>query len=132
MRHPRLRPWLLVVATVGAFALVLTTSCSQQQEGERCDQNNGISGGDSDCNDGLVCTAAKELGTDTDRCCPQDRSTATVAPCIVSSSTIGQSSAPPEGGTDGSTFSTDSGSTSNDSGSSSDTGASDSSADSGG
>jgi hypothetical protein len=105
MRHPRLRPWLLTGAALGTLALVLTTSCSQQQEGERCDRNNGISGGDSDCNDGLECTAAKDLQTDTDRCCPHDRSQATVAPCIVSASSLTQDASPPA--TDATTNTTD-------------------------
>ncbi len=105
MRLPRLRPFLVIVAAVGLLGLVLTTSCSQQQQGERCDLNNGISGGDSDCNDGLVCTAAKDLGTDTDRCCPADRSQSTVAPCIVSSSSLNQDAAAPG---DGSVFTPDS------------------------
>ncbi len=129
MRHPRLRPWLLVVAALGALALALTTSCSQQQEGERCDLNNGISGGDSDCKDGLICTAAKDLGTDTDRCCPQDRSQSQVTPCIISSSSLNQDAAPPStgGGSMDASPSTESGSdTGSDAGDSgSDTGVTD-------
>lgn len=120
MRHSRLRPWLLVVSAAGVLTLVLTSACSQQQEGERCDMNNGVSGGDSDCNSGLVCTAAKDLGTDTDRCCPQDRSQSTVAPCIVSSSTITQDASPPA--TDGSTSTTDSSTTDSGSDTGTDTG----------
>ncbi len=119
MRHPRLRPFLVVIAAIGLLALVLTTSCSQQQEGERCDLNNGISGGDSDCNDGLICTAAKDLGTDTDRCCPADRSQSTVTPCIVSSSSLNQDAAAPG---DGSVFTTDSGTDSGSDASSTDSG----------
>jgi hypothetical protein len=98
MRLPRLRTWLLPVALLGLGALALQTSCSQEPEGERCDLNNGVSGGDSDCNDGLVCTSATELGTETDRCCPADRTQATVPPCLISTTATDASAAPPEGG----------------------------------
>jgi hypothetical protein len=98
MRLPRLRTWLLPVALLGCIALALETSCSQEPEGERCDLNNGVSGGDSDCNDGLVCTSATELGTETDRCCPADRTQATLPPCTISTTATDASSAPPEGG----------------------------------
>jgi hypothetical protein len=106
MRLPRLRTFLLPVALLGFGALALETSCSQEPEGERCDLNNGVSGGDSDCNDGLVCTSATELGTETDRCCPADRTQSTVPPCLISTTATDASAAPPEGGgstTDGTT-----------------------------
>ena len=115
MRHPRLRPWLLVVVALGVGALALTTSCSQQQEGQRCDANNGISGGDSDCNGGLICWTAKDLGagTESDICCPADRSQSTVAPCTVSSSSLNQDASAP---LDGTVFTTDGSSGNSDSG----------------
>jgi hypothetical protein len=129
MRQSRLRSWLVSVAALSVFALALNTSCAQQQEGERCDYNNGISGGDSDCNDGLQCYRAQDLGagTESDICCPADRTTATVAPCIISSNSLNQDASVPS--TDGST--TKDGSTGTDSGStdsgSTDSGSTDSS-----
>ena len=122
MRHPRLRPWLLSVAALSVFAIALGTSCAQQQEGERCDRNNGISGGDSDCNDGLQCTEAKVLGTDTDRCCPADRSQATVAPCTISSNSLNQDASPPATTTDSSVDGTTTTDSSTTDGSSTDSG----------
>jgi hypothetical protein len=104
MRLPRPVTWLLPIALLGFGALTLQTSCSQEPEGERCDLNNGVSGGDSDCNDGLVCTSATELGTETDRCCPADRTQATVPPCTISTTATDASAAPPDTGTaDGTT-----------------------------
>ena len=46
--------------------------CSQQGEGERCDN---LRAGDSDCDSGLVCTQARLLlDESTDRCCKEDKS----------------------------------------------------------
>ncbi|MFO0672410.1 MAG: hypothetical protein U0235_22840 [Polyangiaceae bacterium] len=72
----------------GALAVLgLVAACSSSGEGERCQLDNG----NDDCASGLVCTRSTDLplpsgyqGKVPDRegrCCPSDRSTATVAEC---------------------------------------------------
>jgi hypothetical protein len=62
-------------ALLAISAGAMTTSCSKQDEGERCDyyrSGNDASGEGRDCDDGLECVPAAQLllGDDTDRCCP--------------------------------------------------------------
>ncbi len=58
--------------------------CSKQGEGERCEP---LAARDDDCEEGLVCVTAKELGetfsedVDFGRCCPQDLSSASDSRC---------------------------------------------------
>jgi hypothetical protein len=62
------------------FSLAVATACSNQGEGERCESANG----NEDCktDEGLICfEAAKLQNSDSDRCCPVDRSKATAAVC---------------------------------------------------
>ena len=47
----------------------LFPACSKRGVGERCDSTYA---GDDDCEDGLVCTAADQLGGGADRCCPPE------------------------------------------------------------
>jgi hypothetical protein len=57
-----------VFAFLSAVVVVSMPGCSQQGEGERCDQ---AANGDADCNDGLTCVASDNLLEMTaDRCCP--------------------------------------------------------------
>ena len=44
----------------------LLPACGKQGEGQRCD----VANGNDDCEDGLVCTKKKDLGTLSDICCP--------------------------------------------------------------
>ena len=76
-----------VVPFLTAMLVIASSSyaCSNQSEGERCDAHNG----NEDCGDGLVCTAKGTLGTDSDRCCPQNRSTATADVCKQSATPSG-------------------------------------------
>lgn len=53
-----------------AWLALAVLACGRQGEGERCDLDAGTDGPDSDCDDGLVCTAGSELGTAGDICCP--------------------------------------------------------------
>jgi hypothetical protein len=51
---------------------LLAPGCSQQGEGERCDN---LRAGDSDCDSGLICVPKGQLLEGiTDRCCKPDRS----------------------------------------------------------
>ena len=63
---------MLTAALLGA-ALTLAAGCGKQQEGERCDTAAQTDGGESDCADGLVCTAIKNINTEL--CCPETGAT---------------------------------------------------------
>jgi hypothetical protein len=67
MTLPKLFSILATLAVAGG-ATALSQGCSDQAEGERCDR----AAGDADCQDGLVCTAKEELGTESDICCPPE------------------------------------------------------------
>jgi hypothetical protein len=59
---------IAVFSFISAVALISAPGCSQQGEGERCDE---AKNGDLDCDDGLVCVQASQLRDKTgDRCCP--------------------------------------------------------------
>jgi hypothetical protein len=94
----RLRTLLLPVLAV--LALELAPACSNESEGQPCNQLAGNSGND-DCQSPLVCTVVP-AGT---RCCPTDRSQATTVECSVSAGKPPGDSAPPpetEGGAEAS------------------------------
>lgn len=72
----------LSVLGLALFAWAPTmTSCALQGEGERCDLDNGVSGEDADCDDGLVCTDPSTLqhSPQASICCPADGSFTTIA-----------------------------------------------------
>lgn len=102
----------------GLAVLGFVAACSSSGEGERCQLDNG----NDDCSSGLVCTRATDLplpptyqGKVPDRegrCCPSDRSTATVAECAQTPQAPGGDASIPveaggdaqtDGGTDGAT-----------------------------
>jgi hypothetical protein len=59
---------IAVFSFASAVALLSAPGCSQQGEGERCDN---AKNGDADCDDGLICVEASQLrGQTADRCCP--------------------------------------------------------------
>lgn len=92
----RLVPWFAALAIGGGSAIVISYlgACSGQTEGERCDVRSDNNGTD-DCASNLVCTPSGQLnGSDTDRCCPADRTTATTLVCQIPS-TGGIDAAPP-------------------------------------
>jgi hypothetical protein len=64
MSRSRRKVFSLVVLT--GLALGVLTACSKQAEGERCDS---VVAGNSDCEDGLVCT---RISTEVERCCPPE------------------------------------------------------------
>jgi len=75
-----LRTAILTTAVLGSIVILSASACSNQGEGERCDVLNG----DDDCRteDGLRCYRAADLNnSNSDRCCPIDRSRATNAVC---------------------------------------------------
>jgi hypothetical protein len=78
----RLRPVLLLAVTLASLgALVASSACSNQSEGEFCDPNAGNNGSD-DCQDGLVCkTAPGVVGVNASRCCPMDPTIAKTSAC---------------------------------------------------
>lgn len=61
--------------------IVAIAACSNQGEGERCQFANG----NDDCNtaDNLICYRKEDLNSDSDRCCPVDRTKATTAICTT-------------------------------------------------
>jgi len=82
-------------AIVGAWFAV--AACSNQGEGERCE----IANGDDDCttSEDLVCTAAALLnGSNSDRCCPRDRTRATAFVCRTPPDNGGDALAPADTG----------------------------------
>lgn len=73
---------------------MIASACSNQGEGERCE----ILNGNDDCNteEGLICFPMTQLrNTNSDRCCPADRSRATHPVCKTSADPGGGDSAPP-------------------------------------
>ena len=97
---------LVAIAVVSALSVALTLfpGCSNQAEGERCDTN-GDNGGNDDCQSGLVCVHANQLNgaSDSDRCCPPDRSRATADICKLSTTPVGGDAAPPPSNDSGTT-----------------------------
>jgi hypothetical protein len=87
----------------GVALATLAVGCSNQGEGEFCDINAGVIGGD--CADGLQCGPAPGLqamaGANTDRCCPGAPGVATVPACMQSASAIDASTEGPDGSIDG-------------------------------
>ncbi|MSP26291.1 MAG: hypothetical protein EXR75_14275 [Myxococcales bacterium] len=80
---------LLAIAAI----LALADGCSQQGEGARCDAAAGLSGTESDCADGLVCTDPTLLEyPKTSLCCPSD-GTFTSVGCTPKGSSAPTSSA---------------------------------------
>jgi hypothetical protein len=88
---------------IAALSLAVTAlffgACSNGGEGDRCSLLADNSGND-DCQNGLKCTAAGELSGNqqTDRCCPQDRSTSaagSVCALAIPSNGLGADSAIP-------------------------------------
>ena len=79
----------LVVVALAALA-ALASGCSNEAEGQPCsvksygNDPNGQNGAD-DCADGLVCTRAGVLNSNSDLCCPPDPRNATVPECIPGS-----------------------------------------------
>src|SRR5579859_2328664 len=69
---------LASLGVVVALAASLWGGCTTHGDGGRCDSKNG----NADCDNGLVCTRAQEIllpeggVSQSDICCPQDRSTA--------------------------------------------------------
>jgi hypothetical protein len=87
------RYWIVgIVVTALVGGEIALTACSNYAEGERCQIGNG----NDDCDDGLTCTPSSQLvGSNSDRCCPADRSTATQPICSIPTSGIGTDAAPP-------------------------------------
>jgi len=96
-KRPRSVVAVVAVAAFGLFAAL--SACSDNEEGERCNEKNG----NDDCATGLVCVAANQLAeafraAGGDRCCPADRSTASAPACRSGDSTLSpppDSSVPP-------------------------------------
>jgi hypothetical protein len=91
--------WIPLLAATLA-TVVLMGACAGQGEGEVCDPRAG-NAGTADCRYPFVCTNATELspGTNGDRCCPSDRSTATGV-CAISQAGIAANPAAPDGATE--------------------------------
>lgn len=68
-----------LIPFVAALILLMGSvyACSNQGEGDRCDTRNG----DEDCLSGLICTSKGTLGTDSDRCCPSNRTQSSADVC---------------------------------------------------
>jgi hypothetical protein len=88
------RYFLLVVVLCSVPVAIAFPGCSGQGEGERCDIR-ADSNGDDDCAGDLKCFAAGSLnGSNTDRCCPADRTQATTEVCKLPTAS-GIDAAPP-------------------------------------
>lgn len=103
VRSRRIAVSFALSAVVSLLGLVV--ACSNANEGERCQIDNG----NDDCKDGLVCTRSTDLplppnfqGTVPEkegRCCPQDRSKSTTAECAQTPQAPGGDAAlPPDSG----------------------------------
>jgi hypothetical protein len=80
----------LGIALSTAGVLFLSSGCSQQPEGDRCDL---AASGHADCEDELVCTAKDTLkDKDVDRCCPETLTDETDERCAPA--TAGQFDSP--------------------------------------
>ncbi|MBX3201551.1 MAG: hypothetical protein KF894_25670 [Labilithrix sp.] len=87
---------VVLLLAVGTF-VACVAACSNQGEGERCDVFNG----DDDCktDEGLVCYPMAQLqNTDSDRCCPRDRSRAKHPVCVTPTTVIGDATTPADTG----------------------------------
>ena len=94
---------LASLGVVVALAASLWGGCTTHGDGGRCDSKNGS----ADCDNGLVCTRAQEIllpeggVSQSDICCPQDRSTAPPGDiCANNPITPGSEAGIPEGGID--------------------------------
>jgi hypothetical protein len=81
---------------VGCFlaGFVALAACSNQGEGERCDSLNG----NEDCktDQGLICYPKGQLtNTNSDRCCPADRTKATEPVCQTPVDPVGNDATAP-------------------------------------
>ncbi|MBK6690631.1 MAG: hypothetical protein IPG50_00235 [Myxococcales bacterium] len=106
----RTRPLVAALVSLSLGLLALAVACSSQAEGDRCQlDSDRADKTNEDCADGLVCIASKDLplapefrGQVSDRegrCCPSDRSRATVDVCRQPPPTPGGDAAiPAEGG----------------------------------
>jgi hypothetical protein len=85
MRLPAAFSFASLALFAGVAALTATVACSNQGEGEFCDINAGVLGGD--CQDGLQCVAAPGLQAtpngDRNRCCPVAGGVPTTAVCMA-------------------------------------------------
>jgi hypothetical protein len=85
-----------VLPFAALLALALAYACSNQGEGEVCNQNAGNAGND-DCQNGLTCQS-RPAGNGAYRCCPPNLTQATTQVCSVTNPGVTASPAPPEGG----------------------------------
>jgi hypothetical protein len=94
-RRERRRLAIALASVLGAL-VAITTACSNQGEGERCEFENN----NADCktDEGLVCYPAAQLNASSDRCCPRDRSKATDPICKAAVSGSADATPPPDTG----------------------------------
>ncbi|MFO0548197.1 MAG: hypothetical protein U0271_07400 [Polyangiaceae bacterium] len=80
----------------GSFALLLValSACVVQDEGQRCNADNG----NNDCAEGLVCLTSRELGGNADVCCKADGSS-TAPDCTPQTSGTGNTTSSNSTGT---------------------------------
>jgi hypothetical protein len=90
---------LVRAALIAGVAFAMSTGCSRQAEGERCDF---LWAGDQDCDDGLVCTPCGNLqDKKIDRCCRPGGSYADTR-CIPTTNPTGEVCSHEDVGTAGS------------------------------
>ena len=76
----------------------MVPACGGEPEGQPCSVL-GENSGDSECKDGLTCTAADQLnggGYTKDVCCPTNRAQATTVICSLPSNPVLDAGAPPD------------------------------------
>ena len=103
--------WLVLAAPLAMIAS-LVGACTTHGEGGRCDKNNvdRVTGVNLDCDPNLVCTPGSDLllpgdsgaRSQSDICCPSDRTTADpFTICALAPPTPGSDASIPDTGTDG-------------------------------
>lgn len=93
---PRRRQLATAVSALVVAFLGIATACSNQGEGERCETQNRNE--DCDTSAGLICYPANQLGSNSDRCCPADRSKATHPVCKAATDISVDATPPPDTG----------------------------------
>ncbi|MDD1751081.1 MAG: hypothetical protein LUO89_14550, partial [Methanothrix sp.] len=106
---PMTSRWLVLVAPL-ALVASLAGACTTHGVGGRCDKQNTTTSGNLDCDPGLVCTSGSDLllpgdsgaRSQSDICCPSDRTTADpFTICALAPPTPGSDASIPDTGTDG-------------------------------
>lgn len=84
---------LFLALASSALLMVLAASCTGQGEGQRCQSKNN----NDDCQDGLLCGAPKNGGSNFEVCCPASGGTDPL--CVAAAPSPGSDASIPDTGT---------------------------------